>query len=218
MTPVPERLVLALPKGRLLPAVAPLFARAGLDLSPVLAPGRRLRFELPSGDAVLLVKPADVPTYVDRGVAHVGVAGRDTLLESGRDLYEPLDLGVGRCRLVVAEPAASARPLRRGMALTVATKYPRIARAHYLRRGIHPDVIELAGSVELGAIAGLADQIVDLVESGSTLRANGLREVETILESSARLAVAPAALKLRARRISALVEALGRAAAEGVRA
>ncbi|RMG96409.1 MAG: ATP phosphoribosyltransferase [Deltaproteobacteria bacterium] len=211
MTPVPDPLVFALPKGRLVRAVTPLFRRAGIDLSVLDEAGRRLRFELPTGDTVLLVKPADVPTYVDRGVAHVGVAGLDTLLEADRDLYEPLDLGVGRCRMVVAEPAGTPRDLRRGMDLRVATKYPRIARAHYLRRGIHPDVIELAGSVELGAVVGLADQIVDLVESGSTLRENGLREVETVLHVSARLVVGPAALKLRSDRISRLVDALAAA-------
>ncbi len=211
MTPVPDRLVFALPKGRLLSAVEPLLTAAGLDLSCVAAAGRRLLLDLPSGHRVLLVKPADVPTYVDRGIAHAGIAGLDTLLESGVDLYEPLDLGVGRCRMVVAEPKAAPRRLRRGMDLVVATKYPRIARAHYLGRGIHPDLIELSGSVELGAVSGLADQIVDLVESGATLLENGLVEVETVLESSARLVVAPAALKLHSSTIARLNEALSNA-------
>ena len=208
MTPVREPLTLALPKGRILRQAAGLLATAGVDPSVALEGSRKLLHELPGGDRLLLVKPVDVPTYVEHGIADVGLAGRDPLLEHQRDLYEPLDLGIGRCRLVVAEPAAAPATLRRGMTLRVATKYPRLALAHYLRRGIQPEIIYLSGSVELGAVTQLADQIVDLVESGATLRENGLVEVETILPISTHLVVHPASLKLKPERITALIDAL----------
>lgn len=199
----------ALPKGRVLSAAARLLGRAGIDTAVLLGPDdRRLLIELPDGNRVLLVKPSDVPTYVEHGVADVGIAGRDTLEEQARDLYEPVDLGIGACRLVVAQARDRSAPLERGMALRVATKYPNLARRHYLARGIDPEIIELFGSVELGAITGLADQIVDLVESGETLRQNGLVELETVMDVTSRLIVHPASLKLRHQRIAALIEAV----------
>lgn len=190
-------LTLALPKGRILSQAIPLLRRAGLDLGAAGAGehDRRLLFDLP-GLRVLLVKPVDVPTYVERGVADLGIAGYDTLCEEARDLYEPVDLGIGACRLAIAEPVARPVSLRRGMDLRVATKYPRLARRHYRSRGIQPEIIPLFGSVELGPLTGLADQIVDLVESGETLRQNNLQEVETILHVTSRLIVHPASLKL----------------------
>src|SRR5690606_16905333 len=142
------------------------------------------------------------------GVADLGVAGYDTLCEEARDLYEPVDLGVGACRLAVAEPADRPVTLRRGMQLRVATKYPRLALRHYRSRGIQPEIIPLAGSVELGPITGLSDQIVDLVESGETLRQNNLRETDTILYVTSRLIVHPASLKLKQGPITALIAAL----------
>ena len=227
MAPVPERLTFALPKGRILDGARPLLAAAGLDLAPVLeAADRRLMFELPDGSRILLVKPVDVPTYVEHGIADFGIAGLDTLLEQARDLYEPVDLRTGRCRLVVAEPASaraspsegspppagpSRRSLRRGMNLRVATKYPRCALRHYRARGIQPDIIPLWGSVELAPLTGLADQIVDLVESGETLRQNDLVEVETIFEVSSRLIVNAASLRLKQPAVSQTIAALRRA-------
>jgi ATP phosphoribosyltransferase len=203
-------LTFALPKGRLIDAVLPLLDAAGIALGETVAQaGRRLEVVAPDGTRVLLVKPSDVPTYVEYGVADVGIAGRDTLEEQGRDLYEPVDLGIGACRLVVAEPVDRPR-LRRTTELRVATKYPRLARKHYLARGIAPEIIPLLGSVELGAITGLADQIVDLVESGETLRQNRLQEVETIMHVTSRLVVHPASLKLQAVAVSRVIEALRR--------
>ena len=214
MAPPTEGLTLALPKGRILAQAIPLLRQAGLDLTPLLASGhdRRLLFDLPGGLRVLLVKPVDVPTYVEHGVADLGVAGHDTLCEEARDLYEPVDLGVGACRLVVAEPADRPVTLRRGMQLRVATKYPRLALRHYRSRGIQPEIIPLAGSVELGPITGLSDQIVDLVESGETLRQNNLRETDTILHVTSRLIVHPASLKLKQAAITRTIAAVRAAA------
>lgn len=210
MAPRADGLTLALPKGRILKQVLPLLRRVGIDLAAVWEGehDRRLLFDLPGGVRVLLVKPVDVPTYVEYGVADVGVAGADTLGEEARDLYEPLDLGIGACRLAIAEPAARPTPLRRGVSLRVATKYPRLTLNHYRSKGIQPEIIPLFGSVELGPITGLSDQIVDLVESGETLRQNNLREVETILYVTSRLIVHPASLKLKQAPITALIAAL----------
>lgn len=215
MAPVPERMTFALPKGRILESALPLLAAAGVDISAALDEvGRKLLFELPSGARILLVKPVDVPTYVEHGIADFGIAGLDTLLEQGRDLYEPVDLGIGRCRLAVAEPRdrpEHLRGLRRGMNLRVATKYPRCALRHYRARGIQPEIIPLYGSVELGPITGLADQIVDLVESGETLRQNALVEVETIFEVSSRLIVNAASLRLKQPAVSHTIAGLRQA-------
>jgi ATP phosphoribosyltransferase len=225
MLPVPERLTFALPKGRILDQAMPLLAAAGIELAAALEEaGRKLLFELPPGPGgwavrIMLVKPVDVPTYVEHGIADVGIAGLDTLLEQGRDLYEPVDLGTGRCRLVVAQPAASSSAsvhggggvLRRGMNLRVATKYPRCALRHYRAQGIQPDIIPLWGSVELAPITGLADQIVDLVESGETLRQNDLVEVETIFQVTSRLIVNAASLRLKQPAVSHTIAALRRA-------
>jgi len=214
MAPPTDGLTLALPKGRILTQAIPLLRQAGLDLTPLLASGhdRRLLFDLPGGLRVLLVKPVDVPTYVEHGVADLGVAGYDTLCEEARDLYEPVDLGVGACRLVVAEPADRPVTLQRGMHLRVATKYPRLARSHYRSRGIQPEIIPLSGSVELGPITGLSDQIVDLVESGETLRQNNLREADIILHVTSRLIVHPASLKLKQAAITRTIAAVRAAA------
>lgn len=210
MAPRADGLTLALPKGRILRQALPLLRTVGIDLGAVWEGehDRRLLFDLPGGARVLLVKPVDVPTYVEHGIADVGVAGADTLGEEARDLYEPLDLGIGACRLVVAEPAARPTPLRRGMALRVATKYPRLTLRHYRSKGIRPEIIPLYGSVELGPITGLCEQIVDLVESGETLRQNNLREVETILYVTSRLIVHPASLKLKQAPVTHLIAAL----------
>ena len=210
MAPPTDGLTIALPKGRILTQAIPLLREAGLDLTPVVASGhdRRLLFDLPGGLRVLLVKPVDVPTYVEHGVADLGVAGYDTLCEEARDLYEPVDLGVGACRLVVAEPADRPVTLRQGMQLRVATKYPRLALRYYRSRGIQPEIIPLAGSVELGPITGLSDQIVDLVESGETLRQNNLREADTILHVTSRLIVHPASLKLKPAAVTRIIRTI----------
>jgi ATP phosphoribosyltransferase len=208
-----ERLTIALPKGRVLRAVAPLLSRAGADANVLLADDRTLIRESPgSGVRFLLLKPDDVPTYVEYGAADLGVCGRDVLMERPCDLYQPLDLGVGRCRMVVAGVAAKPPPT--GVP-RVATKYPRCASEHFARRGVQAEIIFVQGSVELAPLVGLADFIVDLVETGATLVQNGLEEREEISRISSVLIANRAAYKLRQERIRPLVDALRRAAISG---
>jgi ATP phosphoribosyltransferase len=200
-------LVLAMPKGRILEETAAVFARAGYDLSPALGDSRRLVHDC-GPLRVLVLRSSDVPTYVAHGAADLGVAGSDTLDEQGCDLYEPLDLGIGLCRMVVAERTDAPIDERSQMHIRIATKYPRITRAYLQRKGLTAEIIKLSGSIELGPLTGLSDRIVDLTQTGETLRQNGLREVETILEVSSRLVVNPASLKLRAADLSELISRL----------
>ena len=171
---------------------------------------RRLMVDTPDGALrLLLVKNSDVPTYVEYGAADAGIVGRDVVAESGRDVLEPVRLGFSRCALVVAAPMAqAAKPLHRGTALRVATKYPRQTRAYFEARGLSVDIIPLSGSVELAPLAGLADYIVDMVETGTTLRENGLIPVDTVAESEAVLIVNRASHKLRAASVMDLVQRL----------
>ena len=189
----------ALPKGRLFEPAAALFSRLGSRAVGGLATSRRLLHEDPeAGFGFVLVKPMDVPIYVEYGAADLGIVGQDALRELGRDVYEPLRLGFGRCRLVVAAPASlAAEDWSRRPTLRVATRYPRLARQHFLARGLSVEIVALAGSVELAPRAGLADLIVDVADSGRTLAANGLREIETILTSEACLIVNRASHKVR---------------------
>ena len=202
-------LVLALPKGRVLDESVELLAEVGIDLALLRGESRRLVFDLPGGEwRALVLRGTDVPTYVERGAADVGIAGLDVLLERGADLYQPLDLGIGACRLVVAEPED--RPVHdEAMArVRVATKYPEITRRHFLARGEQVDVIPLHGAIELAPLVGLSDRIVDLTATGETLRENRLRIVEEILPVTSRLIVNRATLKTRAGRVRTLLEAL----------
>jgi ATP phosphoribosyltransferase len=189
-------LTLALSKGRILDDSAPLLARLGLAPEKGLD-DRKLR--LPSRDRnvqLVIVRPADVPTYVEHGAADLGVVGKDVLMEHGGEaLYEPLDLDIGRCRLVVAAPARAPATARRR--LRVATKYPELTRRHFAEKGQQVEILKLYGSMELAPLVGLADCIVDLVDTGNTLRANGLKETETIAQISARLVVNKAAMKMK---------------------
>ena len=196
----------ALPKGRLGEKVYGMFERAGFDCPSIREPGRKLIFENPEkGIRFFWVKPADVPIYVERGAADAGVAGKDVLLEHGADVYELLDLGLGRCRMCVAGfPGALERP----GALRVATKYPDIATRHFRSRGRAIDIIKLHGSIELAPILGLADVIVDIVETGATLRENKLEVLEEVLPVSARLICNKAAFRFKHGRVEALAAAL----------
>jgi ATP phosphoribosyltransferase len=195
-------LTVALSKGRLFPGTEALFREAGLPFPDDA--GRRLVVAV--GDLrFLLVKDRDVPTYVEYGVADLGIAGKDVLLESGSDVYEPVDLGFGRCRLVVARLSGARFDERRPSTLRVATKYPRVAAEHFLSRGISVEVVTLAGSVELAPGLGLADCIVDVVETGRTLEENGLEVEEDIAPSSAHLIVNRASYHARRQEIGDLV-------------
>jgi len=199
-------LTVALPKGRVLRAVAPLLARAGADPQLLLADDRSLVREMPAaGLRFLLLKPDDVPTYVDYGAADLGVCGRDVLLERPVDLYQPVDLEVGRCRMIVAGVAG--RPAPTGVP-RVGTKYPRIAAEFFARKGVQAEIIFLQGSVELAPVTGLADLIVDLVETGATLAQNGLEEREEVARISSVLVVNRAAYKLRQERVRGFIEAV----------
>jgi ATP phosphoribosyltransferase len=203
-------LTVALSKGKLLGGSAELFRRAGLPFPE--DEGRRLVVEM-DGLRFLFVKDMDVPTYVEYGAADCGVAGRDVLLEAGSDVYEPLDLAFGRCRLVVARRRDDAGDYRRHSTVRVATKYPRVASRHFLERGLSVEVVKLQGSVEIAPGLGLADCIVDVVETGRTLRENGLTVVEEVAVCSARLVVNPASFHARRGDLAALVERLREARA-----
>lgn len=211
-------LVLALPRGRILDEALPLFAAAGIDLGAVDRERGDRRLVIPIEKErlrVLIVRDTDVPAYVEHGAAHIGVAGRDVLEEQDRDLYEPLDLGIGRCRLVLAEPMDRPVDDSAHIHLRYATKFPEITRRYLQARGTVAEIIKLYGSVEIAPLVGLADRIVDLVSTGETLRQHRLREVETVLDVSARLCVGRAAAKLWPERIDDLVRRLGRAAKRG---
>jgi ATP phosphoribosyltransferase len=208
-------LTLALPKGRLLRPALDLLRRAGFE-GPAEDESRRLLLTDPSGRLRLLIlKPLDVPTYVEYGAADAGIVGKDVLLEQELDVYEPLDLGFGFCRLVVAEPRElwERDDPTKWSWVRVATKYPNLTRRYFAERGIQVEVVRLDGSIELAPLAGLAERIVDLVQSGETLRANGLVEVAEIVSSTARLIVNRAALKTAHRQIRALTEDLRAGAA-----
>ncbi len=182
------QLTIAIAKGRLQAETLDLLSLAGLGLSSETIASRRLAVEDESGRyRLIFVKPADVPVYVEHGVADCGIVGRDVLLEADADLLQPLSLNIGACRLVVA--ARNDAPASQLELLKVATKYPRIAARHFGARGVAVDLIELSGSVELASVLGLADCIVDLVETGNTLRENGLKIIEVITDSTARLVV-----------------------------
>jgi ATP phosphoribosyltransferase len=204
---MPE-LTIAVAKGRMQDDTLGLLARVGIGVSQSALKSRRLAVEDESGAyRFVFVKPSDVPVYVEHGIADCGVVGRDVLLESDADLLQPLDLRIGFCRIAVAARAGGL-PLAATGALRVATKYPKIAAAHFGARGVPVEIIRLSGSVELAPVLGLADCIVDLVESGRTLSENGLEIVEQITDSSARLVVNRASYQLKSAAVSNLIELL----------
>jgi ATP phosphoribosyltransferase len=205
----------ALAKGRLAGDAAAILEKCGVDCSALFDSGRRLVVEdARSGVSFILVKPFDVPTYVERGVADLGVVGKDTLMERNARVYEMLDLGFGRCRLCVAGFPEQRDRAVTALNLRVATKYPRIARSYYGEKGVAIDIIELNGSVELGPLVGLSDVILDIVESGRTLEENGLVVLEKICDVSARLIVNRVSLKTKGDRIKPLLAAMRKALTE----
>ena len=219
----------ALPKGRIFDEIVPLLSAAGIEVAEDPEKTRKLIVGTSRADVrLVLVRASDVPTYVQYGGADIGVVGKDTLLEHGAraggsvfgggGLYQPLDLNIAKCRMSVAVRADFdyAGAVKQGSRIRVATKYTQIARDHFANKGVHVDLIKLYGSMELAPLTGLADAIVDLVSTGSTLRANHLVEVEEIMKISARLIVNPAALKLKREPIRGIIDAFE--AAVGARA
>ena len=211
------QLSLALSKGRILEETRPLLTRVGIEPHEDPDRSRRLVIDTSRRDLrLIMVRPSDTPTYVQHGGADLGVAGRDVLVEHGGEgLYQPLDLGIARCKMVVAVRKGFdyASAVAQGARLRVATKYVNTTREHFAAKGVHVDLIRLYGSMELAPLTGLADAIVDLVATGRTLRENGLVAVEEILPVSARLIVNQAALKRKRAALQPLIDAFAQAAA-----
>jgi ATP phosphoribosyltransferase len=206
-------LTIAIAKGRMQSDALALLARAGVRVGAEALASRRLAVEDEAGRyRFVFVKPADVPVYVEHGIVDCGVVGRDVLLESEADVLQPLDLKINRCLIAVA--ARNGERGDRPGVLHVATKYPRVAAAHFGSRGVPVEIIQLSGSVELAPVLGLSDCIVDLVETGRTLAENGLAVVETITESTGRLVVNRASYQLKADAIAGLIRELSRVLCE----
>lgn len=208
-------ITIALSKGRIFDETVPLLAAAGIATREDPEVSRKLILATNRKDVrVIVVRATDVPTYVQYGAADLGVAGKDVLDEhGGQGLYQPLDLKIARCRMMVAvaEGFDYEQAVRQGARLKVATKYVQTAREHFAGKGVHVDLIKLYGSMELAPLVGLADAIVDLVSTGNTLKANGLTAVEEVAQVSARLIVNQASLKLKRGAVQPVLEAFGRA-------
>lgn len=205
---MPDTLTIAVSKGRIFDQAMPLLARAGIEPLEDPAGSRKLVLETNQPQVrLLIIRAADVPTYVEHGAADVGIAGKDVLLEhASNGLYEPLDLGIARCRLMLAGPVGDRRGVHDHM--RIATKYAHTTRAYFAERGLQVETIKLYGSMELAPLLGLAERIVDLVDTGNTLKANGLEPIETLFEISSRLIINKAALKMKAVRVKPLLDRL----------
>ena len=209
-----HQLTIALTKGRILKETLPLLAAAGIAPLDDVASSRKLVFETThAGVRLVIIRGTDVPTYVRHGSADMGVVGKDILLEHGAEgLYEPLDLGIARCRLMTAGPVGWRST---GARIRVATKFVNITRRYFARQGVHADVIKLYGAMELAPIMNLADLIVDIVDTGNTLRANGMEPLEEIAAISSRLVVNKAAMRSRCALIQGVISDLAAAVAQG---
>src|SRR5512146_1457516 len=204
-------ITIAIPKGRILQDSVELFKKIGIDCEELLGDSRKLIFE--SNDQrmrYMIVRATDVPTYVEYGCADLGIVGKDTLLEQDKDLYEPLDLKFGYCRMMVAEPTELSRTDDPSgwTNIRIATKYPHVTEKYFSGKGVQVEIIKLYGSIELAPLVGLSERIVDLVSTGETLKQNGLVEVETIAEITTRLVVNRASLKTKHQRITEIIEGL----------
>lgn len=206
---IQHSLTIALTKGRILDETLPLLAAVGIEPTEDLESSRKLIIPTTVSSIQLVVlRGSDVPTYVRHGAADLGIAGKDMLLEFGGDgIYEPLDLGIARCRLMTAAPSGRS-PSFNSRRIRVATKFLNVARAHYARKGVNADLIKLYGSMELAPLMGLADEIVDIVDTGKTLAENGMEALEEIAEISSRLIVNKAAMRTRHSSVMALIDAL----------
>ena len=203
-----HRLQIALTKGRLQDKSVELFEKSGIDCAPIRDPGRRLIHPLPDYPMdAFLAKAPDVITYVEHGVCDLGIVGKDTILEKGHSFYEVLDLGFGQCKFALAAPKGT--DLYSGYhTRMIASKYPNVTRAFFDKKGMDVNIIKIEGSVELAPIVGLADAIVDIVETGATLKANGLEVIEDVAPISARLIVNTASMKLYQKEINEFLERL----------
>ncbi len=200
-------ITVAIARGRLLDEEVSLLTKAGYPVNNILKDSRKLIFEYPDLKMkIFIIRPTDIPPYVEYGAADVGIVGMDTLMEEKHDLYEPLDLGIGKCKLVVAAPKgyeySSTKSLR------VATKYPKVAQEHFSGKGVSAEIVKLYGSVELAPIVGLSDVIVDLTATGETLRKNNLVEFETIADITAKLVVNRVSMKVKSGEIKELINKL----------
>ncbi len=206
-------ITIAIPKGRILEESVKLFGKIGIDCRELLSDSRKLIFENPELKLrYMIVRATDVPTYVEYGSADLGIVGKDTLMEQGKDLYEPLDLKFGYCRMIVAEPVnmvGNDDPTGWSH-VRIASKYPYVTEKYFAAKGIQVEIIKLYGSIELAPLVGLSERIVDLVETGETLRQNGLVEVEQIAEISTRLIVNRASMKIKYKRITEIIQGLER--------
>ena len=205
------QIAIALPKGRLLPEAIKLFEATGIEGLEGLMESRRLLCEDVTGAyRFMVLRPADIPTYVEYGATDMGVVGKDILLEQERDVYEPLDLKFGACRLVVAQPKNLQQRWSPGgfSSVRVATKYPKLAERYFAQQGVQVEIIRLSGSIELAPLVGLSERIVDLVDTGRTLQENDLEEVEEIATATARLIVNRAALKTKHQQVRGLIDRL----------
>jgi ATP phosphoribosyltransferase len=204
-------ITIAIPKGRILEESVEMFGKIGIDCRELLSDSRKLIFENQEQRIrYMIVRATDVPTYVEYGSADLGIVGKDTLMEQCKDVYEPLDLKFGYCRMMVAEPAnlAKVEDPSCWSHIRIATKYPHVTENYFASKGVQVEIIKLYGSIELAPLVGLADRIVDLVETGETMRQNGLVEVETIAEITTRLIVNRASLKTKNNRISPIIQGL----------
>jgi ATP phosphoribosyltransferase len=206
-----EMLTVALPKGRIQKDTMKLLKQIGISCPEMEEGSRKLIFELPEKKIrFMVVRATDVPTYVEHGAADIGVVGKDTLMEQGKDLYEPLDLKIGYCRMIVAEAKELQKTDKPSewTHIRIATKFPNITEKYFRKKGIQVEMIKLYGSIELAPLVGLSERIVDLVSTGETLKQNGLVEVEQIMEVTSRLIVNRASLKTRYERINKLIGSL----------
>lgn len=207
-----QTLTIALTKGRILEETLPLLAAAGIEPLEDMEKSRKLVFDTTqAGVRLLLLRGADVPTYVQFGAADMGISGKDTLMENGAEgLYEPLDLNIARCRLMTAGVKGESLPAGR---IRVATKYVNIAKQYYASQGRQTDIIKLYGAMELAPIMNLADEIVDIVDTGNTLRANGLEPRDFIADISSRLIVNKASMKMKHVQIQTIIDHIAKAVA-----
>ena len=207
-----DAIIIALTRGRILKETLPLLREAGIEPLEDMGRSRKLKFATSlAGVSLLVMRGSDVPVYVENGAADLGVAGKDMLLEyGGEGLYEPLDLGIARCRLMTAAPLRAAEP---GKRLRVATKFTSIAKRWFAEQGRQVELIKLNGALEIAPAMGLADAIVDIVDTGNTMRANGLEPLETIAEISSRVIVNKASMKIKSQRVRAILDALAAALA-----